>query len=472
MKSIASLPKTTFSGRKFTRKQLTRVQATVETFSNLSRRELALTVCEHLDWKTPRGSLKIQSALTLLEALEGHGVIVLPAGRVKKARGPQIPTFDEHPANPPIEGSLASVAPISLRPVTTGEDRERWKAYLQTYHYLGYKHPFGASMGYFIVSEQRQQELGCFVFTASASWALAPRDQWIGWDKKHREKKLSWILSNDRFLIFPWVKVPHLASHALSLVTKRIADDWLRTHGYRPVLIETFVDPGKFSGTCYQAANWTYLGQTRGRGLEDSRHKSPQTKKDIYVMALQSDWRERLTQGHRKMEIKKQYRHDLAASHTRSVGDEFIAIWENVVDILHAVAAEYDEQWRKRRRLIDSMMLMLLIFRLVTSKGSQSYGTTIDDLWDSCDRLKLQLPQKGSIAASSFCVARAKLDESIFQCANTRILNEYASHRSRYTWRGHRLFAVDGSKINLPRKLVQAGYQTPSQTSHYPQPEH
>ena len=469
MKSVASLPKTTFSGRRFTRRQLAGVQETVETFSNLSRSELALTVCEHLDWRTPSGSLKIQSSLTLLEALEEHGVISLPPKRARKPQVRRVPSFEEHPASPPVEGPLDSVTPVTLRMVTTQEDRERWKAYLQTYHYLGYRHPFGAHLGYLIVSEPLQQELGCFVFAGSAAWALAPRDQWIGWDKKHREKLLQLILSNDRFLIFPWVKVPHLASHALSLVTNRIADDWARLHGYRPSLIETFVDPTRFSGTCYQAANWQCLGQTQGRGRDDPGKEYPETKKDIYVYPLQTDWRESLTKGHRKMELKKRYRNDLASSHKRDVGDAFVTLWENVVEILHQVAAEYDERWQVRKRVIDSMILMLLIFRLVSSKNSQSYGTTIDDLWDSCDRLKISLPQKSSIAPSSFCAARRKLDGSIFQCANQRILEAYAPERNRYTWNGHRLFAVDGSKINLPRALVKQGYRTPNAKTHYPQ---
>ena len=469
MRSVASLPKTTFSGRRFTRRQLVGVQETVEAFSNLSRSELALTVCEHLDWRTPRGTLKIQSALILLEALEEYEVITLPSKRARKPQVRRVPSFEEHPASPPVEGPLDLVTPITLRVVTTKEDRERWKAYLQTYHYLGYKHPFGAHLGYLIVSEPLQQELGCFVFAASAAWALAPRDQFIGWSKKHREKLLQLILSNDRFLIFPWVKVPHLASHVLSLATNQIADDWVHLHGYRPSLIETFVDPTRFSGTCYQAANWQCLGQTQGRGRDDPQKKYPETKKDIYVYPLRSDWRESLTKGHRKVELKKRYRNDLASSHKRDVGDAFVALWENVVEILHQVAAEYDERWQVRKRVIDSMIMMLLIFRLVSSKNSQSYGATIDDLWDSCDRLKISLPQRSSIAPSSFCAARRKLDESIFQCANQRILEAYAPDRTRYTWHGHRLFAVDGSKINLPRALVKQGYRTPNAKTHYPQ---
>ena len=469
MKSIESLPKTTFGGRRFTRKQLTRVQETVQTFSRLSRQELALTVCEHLEWKTASGTLKVQSCLTLLDGLEDHGVITLPPKRVTQAPVRRVPTFTEHPDSPPVEGPLASVTPMSLRLVTTPEDRARWKAYLQTYHYLGYQHPFGAHLGYLIVSEPRQQELGGFVFAASAAWALAPRDQWIGWDKKQRQKLLSLILSNDRFLLFPWVTVPNLASHALALATTHIADDWGCRHGYRPVLLETFVDPTRYSGTCYQAANWEYLGQTQGRGRNNPRHECRETKKAIYVYPLRRDWRPCLTQGHRTADLKKRYRNDLASRHTRSVGDAFLAVWEHVVEILHEVAAEYDAQWRVRKGVIDSLMLMLLIFRLVSSKNAQSYGTTIDDLWDSCDRLKISLPQKSSIAPSSFCAARTKLDASIFRCVNRRMLTAYAPESGPYRWRGHRLFAVDGTKINLPRSLVSDGYSTPNQEAQYPQ---
>ena len=361
------------------------------------------------------------------------------------------------------------MTPRALRLVTTPKDRERWKAHLQTYHYLGYKQPFGAHLGYFLVCEPRQQELGCVVFAAAAAWALAPRDQWIGWDKTQRQQLLSLILSNDRFLIFPCVTVPNLASHALALATTHLADDWGRLHGYRPVLLETFVDPTRYAGTCYQAANWEYLGQTQGRGRDDPRHACRETKKDIYVYPLRRDWRQRLTQGHRTAEREKRYRNDLASSHTRSVGEAFIAVWEHVVEILHEVAAEYDAQWRVRKRVIDSLMLMLLIFRLVSSKNDHSYGTTIDDRWDSCDRLKIWLPQKSSIAPSSFYAARTKLDASIFRCVNRRMLTAYAPESGTYRWRGHRLFAVDGTKINLPRALVNDGYRTPNTEAHYPQ---
>jgi hypothetical protein len=470
MKSVDTLPRTTFSGRRFTRRQLARVQQTVEQFKHLTRTELARTLCEHLNWKTPNGKDKVESCLTLLEALEAYGVVKLPAKQVRRAPRRRAPQLEQAPPQPAIEGALSAVAPVRLEAVgASGETRERFKAYLERYHYLGYRQPVGAHLGYFIVSQTRPEPLGCLLFSASSAWALAPRDQWIGWQEKHRKKLLHLVLSNNRFLIFPWVRVPHLASHALSLATRQIGDDWMRAFGYRPVLIETFVDPTQFAGTCYRAANWQFLGHTQGRGRLAPDHQRRTSQKEIFVYPLQSDWQQRLTSTPRAVELKKRYRNDLKASRAPSIDAPFVALWEQVVHIFHQVAAEYDQKWRVRKRVIDTLMLMLLIFRLVCAKNTQSYGTTIDDLWDNCQKLKLALPQKSSIAPSSFCAARQKLDAAVFKCANQRILAVYAGDAARYAWRGHRLFAVDGSKINLPRKLCAHGYATPSPSSHYPQ---
>jgi hypothetical protein len=470
MESVETLLGTTFSGRRFTRKQLAQVQETVERFPKLTRTELARTLCEHLNWKTPNGKYKIESCLTLLEELEAQGVVSLPAKQARQAPQRRVPRLENTPPETPIEAALRTLTPIRLEAVgSSGSDREQWKAYLQTYHYLGYHQPIGPHLGYFIVSQPSQQRLGCLLFSASAAWALAPRDRWIGWDPKHRKKLLYLVLSNDRFLIFPWVDVPNLASHALSLATRQIAEDWVQAFGYRPVLIETFVDPTAFSGTCYRAANWQFLGLTQGRGRLAPDHQCRISKKEIFVYPLQWDWRQHLTGTARTVELQKRYRNDLQASHAPSIDESFVSLWEKVAHIFHAVAANYDQKWRRRKRVIDTLMLMLLIFRLVSSKNTQSYGTTIDDLWDNCEKLKLALPQKSSIAPSSFCAARRKLDEAVFTCANQKILAAYAADASRYSWLGHRLFAIDGSKINLPRELLACGYATPGKTAHYPQ---
>jgi len=469
MKSVQTLLGTTFSGRRFTRKQLAHVQETVEQFPNLSRAELAHTLCEHLNWKTPNGKNKIESCLTLLEKLEAKGVVSLPAKQARQALQRRVPSLENVRPETPIKAALSTLMPIRLEAVgSSGPDREQWKSYLQTFHYLGYRQPVGPHLGYFIVSEPRQHRLGCLLFSASAAWALAPRDRWIGWHSKHRKKLLPLVLSNDRFLIFPWVDVPNLASHALSLATRRIGEDWVQAFGYRPVLIETFVDPTVFAGTCYRAANWQFLGYTQGRGRLAPDHQRRTSKKEIFAYPLESDWQQRLTGTVRDAEIQKRYRNDLRAGPTRSIDDSFVSLWEKVAHIFYEVAAEFDRKWRLRNRVIDTVMLMLLIFRLVSSKNTQSYGTTIDDLWDNCKKLNLALPQKNSIAPSSFCAARQKLDEAVFKRAHQKILAAYAVDASRYSWLGHRLFAIDGSKINLPRKLLAYGYSTPCKTAHYP----
>ena len=151
MNDINTLPKTTFSGRRFTRKQLKQVQETVQMFKNLSRKELALTLCEHLNWTTPNGKLKVNSALTLLEKLESCGIVSLPSKRKVKTQVRRIPAFVEHPETLPVNDTLNAIGHISVQRITSKEDREDWKAYIQTYHYLGYKHPVGAHIGYFIV---------------------------------------------------------------------------------------------------------------------------------------------------------------------------------------------------------------------------------------------------------------------------------------------------------------------------------
>ena len=466
MESVETLEKTTFSGRRFTRKQLARVQETVSAFPNLSCNELALTICEHLDWTTPKGTYKVPQCLDMLDKLEAQGIVRLPATRPK--RKPERSTLPYMEPEAAIETSLGALGPITLQLATTVEDRALWRRYVESHHYLGYKRPFGAHLFYFVVSEARQRKLGCVLFSAAAAWTLAPRDEWIGWDKPHREKCLPLVLSQNRFLIFPWVQVPNLATRILSLSAKQVADDWVRVYHYRPVLIETFVDPTRFSGTCYRAANWHDLGETQGRG-HDPEHKHDTTRKTIFAFPLQANWRQCLTQDHVSRTLEKRYRNDVRNSRGRDVGDAFVHLWEKVVHIVHEVAQEYDDTWRVRKRVLNSMLLMLLIFRLVSSRNAQSYGTTIDELWDSCGKLKIPLPQPHSVAPSSFCEARKKLDESIFKRVNQRIIAAYGPEADRYAWCGHRLFAVDGSKLNLPRHLIARGYPTPSDTAHYPQ---
>jgi hypothetical protein len=469
MTDIETLPSTTISGRRFTRKQLDQVQEVVRMFPNLSRKELALTICEQLNWKNPAGKLKGLSGLTLLEHLEESGIITLPEKRITQKPVRRALAFEEPPDQSPIEASLDDVGPITLQRVESTADYQSFKAYIQTYHYLGFKHTIGTYIAYFVVSETSHRKLGCLLFSASAAWALASRDQWIGWEKKHKQKLLHLIISNDRYLIFPWVHVPNLASHVLSLAPKQIVNDWVEKHGYRPVLIETFVDTTQYTGTTYRSANWIYLGQTQDSVFGNQKLKK--TVKEIFAYPLTADWRNTLTNCHRAASLKKKYRNDVQSSHNRLVDESFVALWEKVAKVIYDLAAHYDKKWQVRQRIINSQLIILFVFRLVCSKNSQSYGSTIDELWDSCHRLNLPLPQKGSVAPSSLCTARRKLDENVFKEINQKIIETYSdwAENESYKWLGHRIFAVDGSWVNLPRGLMKHGYKRLSESAYYPQ---
>ena len=162
---------------------------------------------------------------------------------------------------------------------------------MQRYPPVGYKRPFGAHLQYFVLAPRvSEQPLGCLLFAASA-WALACRDAWIGWTPEDRSQRLHLIVNNTRFLLFPWVRVSHLASKVLSLVSRRLPADWQERYGYAPVLLETFVDPAHYRGTCYKAANWIEVGVTTGRGRQDRQMKYLSTPKRIYAYPLVKDFR-------------------------------------------------------------------------------------------------------------------------------------------------------------------------------------
>jgi hypothetical protein len=277
-------------GRYFTLQELLEIQETARLFPKLSRAELANTICENLEWVTPKGKNKKASCLQLLEKLEAQGLITLPAKQRHRSGNKKEIRFGPCTAPvSPVEGNVADYEPITVEPVRISSDFRLWNEYVHRYHSLGYKHPFGASQRYFIVLGTGQK-LGCLLF-AAAAWALQSRDEWIGWTEVDRSLRLNLIVNNTRFLIFPWVHVKNLASKALSLAAKRIRYDWQERYGYSPVLLETFVDPEKYRGTCYKAANWIFLGQTAGRGRTELHNKRPFTRKHIYVYSLCRDFR-------------------------------------------------------------------------------------------------------------------------------------------------------------------------------------
>ena len=282
-------------GRMFTQQELEDIRETVRLCWNLSVEELAQTLCEHLDWKTPLGRPKRDSALELLRKLATKGSITLPPKQPYRRSSVKIEAKVECAETPTVmKCSLAELLPIELEPVSGSMANQLWNGEVNRYHCLGYKRPFGAHQRYYIISHGKGgARLGCLMFSAAA-WALTVRDEWIGWNPVQRSQRLNWIVNNSRFLIFPWVQVKNLASKALSLAAERLRSDWKIRYGYAPVLLETFVDGSMYRGTCYQAANWLYLGETAGRGRMDRHKEYPSTPKQIYVDPLVKEFREYL----------------------------------------------------------------------------------------------------------------------------------------------------------------------------------
>lgn len=284
---------TTLAGRDFSVKELMLIKEIVELYPRLSRKELSQTICENISWQAPNGMNKHNSCMRALEKLEAQGHIKLPPLRPTKATRNEHATITER-TDPGelVQGRIDQWGKVSINKVTR-EQVSLWNEYVERYHYLGYKTPFGLHQRYFIVSGERI--LGCMLY-APAAWALECRDKWIGWTYRQKESNLYRIISQSRFLIFPWIQIKNLASHVLSLSIKQIGEDWQERFGYKPLLLETFVDEGRFKGTSYRAGNWQHIGKTKGRGRDDRYNRGISTIKDVYMYVLDANFREELAQ--------------------------------------------------------------------------------------------------------------------------------------------------------------------------------
>ena len=279
--------------RVITREDVSYIRDFIQKFPALPRTELTNTLCEHLEWLSPSGQPKYTACSKLLVRLEEAGEISLPTLQEDKRylvsrRSRTTFSNDAELCQKAISCSLSELKPIQLRLTQDRQEEARWNTWVERHHPLGYKKPFGYPLRYFI--EANTQVLGCILLSGAAK-ALADRDRWLGWDRSQRMKHLPWIINNSRFLIFPWVQVPHLASHVLGQLTRRVADDWEVRWGYRPLLMETFVDPEHFNGTCYRAAGWECLGRTTGEGLVRPGKQYQTSPKLIFVKPLQADYR-------------------------------------------------------------------------------------------------------------------------------------------------------------------------------------
>ncbi|MBU1654122.1 MAG: DUF4338 domain-containing protein [Gammaproteobacteria bacterium] len=281
-----------FCGTPLLEQQIDFIQRTAKQFCGLSRTELAATLCEQLNWLRPSGKPKTVECRQLLEALAEQGLVSLPAPRSGRPKGSTTRIAMLDPAPTPIEGTLAEVGPVTLERVTTPADHAQWRARMEQYHYLGHRVPFGAHLRYNI--ESPHGVLGGLQFSSPA-WRMKARDQWIGWTDDQRQRGLQHILCNSRFLILPWLRIPNLASHILALAAQRIGADWTETFGVTPWLLETLVDPARYRGVSYRAANWIEAGLTSGRGRDDRTHqRHGATPKQVWLYPLCRDARQRL----------------------------------------------------------------------------------------------------------------------------------------------------------------------------------
>ena len=475
---IKNLKSTTFCGTRLTRRRIADIQKTVELFPALSRHELAATLCTHLGWFTAKGRDRLGSCLRMLEQLEARGIVSLPAKRPgsRTGTGGRRPrhTSRSDPGSA-IACGLKELMPLELEVVTEREDVEEWKEWMDRHHELGYRHPFGCFLRYWL-RDRRGRKLGCLLFEAGTT-RLPCRDAWIGWRDRDRAKRLQGVVSNSRFLIFPWVRVPYLASKALSMAVRRLPGDWRERHGLEPVLVETFVDPAKYRGTCYRAANWQCIGRTKGRKANAS--EAGRTPKDVYLYPLMQDWKQVLLTGSRRS--ARRSRRSPSPVAVLAPEDAFVRLWSGIVETLAGVANRHDRLWQRRRRVLNTLVVVLFVFRLVFSKGRPGYTTTLAELWGQCRTMGIELPQPAPVSSSSICSARARLDEQLFKTLHQAILKVVfdAEGRSQHErkvrpdtdrrWQGHRVFAVDGTCLNLPRGLVREGWRTPVDGAHYPQ---
>ena len=280
-------------GRQFTAAIIARIEAILAADPSLSRRALSLRVCEWLDWRAPNGKLKEVSCRKALLKLHRQGLIALPAAQEScfERSGPD-PSVEARSEAPELRCALQELGEVRVVAVSSRYSQASgiWKALMQRWHYLGKGPLCGAQIRY-LVESSRHGWLGALAFSA-AQWRLRKRDEYIGWSEAARRAHLHRVVGNSRFLILPSVHVPHLASQVLGLCMTRLVKDWAERYGYAPVLAETFVDPSRFAGTCYRAANWQHVGRTVARPTPFANGKVAEGPKDIYLYPLCDDWKQ------------------------------------------------------------------------------------------------------------------------------------------------------------------------------------
>lgn len=281
-------------GRQLVADDIKLIQRLMADNPDWHRTRLSKELCRLWNWRTDKGLLKDMACRSMLRKLEQRQLIVLPVARTSGNRARRIKDIP-HSCNP-IESSLHNLYPIQIVIIPgRGDTDDLFHCLMDRYHYLGCHGHVGEHIKY-IVFDLYKRPLACLLF-GSAAWKTIARDRFIGWNSSTRQARLTMMTNNTRFLILPWVKVKNLASFILGACTRRLREDWQNRYGHDLCLVETFVDRSRFTGTCYQAANWMRIGKTRGRSRQDRYHRLKVSVKDLYIYPLRADFKQRLCAG-------------------------------------------------------------------------------------------------------------------------------------------------------------------------------
>jgi hypothetical protein len=284
-----------YRGRQVTETDVSFIVDLIAAHPQATRRALSQELCAAWGWVQPNGYPRDVVCRGLLLALHRAGRITLPApqwaatGRAASRPAAQLLLPFEAT---PVCGTLAELGPLVFRQVRRTDDEAQFHDLIRNHHYLGYGRPVGEHLKYLVSAGT--QPVACFLWS-SAPRHLGPRDRFIGWSAEARRANIRFVAYNSRFLILPWVTVPHLASHLLGRMVRMLSDEWERVYSHPVYLAETFVDPARWRGTCYRAANWTVVGQTTGRGKDDQTFQANRSIKDVLVYPLTKPFRTRLT---------------------------------------------------------------------------------------------------------------------------------------------------------------------------------
>jgi hypothetical protein len=283
-----------YRGREISAADVTSMRELIARHPDASRRQLSRHLCTAWGWMQPNGAPREMVCRGLMLALARAGHLALPPVRrrppnpLARRACPQLVDVDQTP----LRTGLRALGALAFRQVRRTAAEPLFNSVLERYHYLGYTQPVGEHLKFLVCAGARP--LACFAWS-SAPRHLGPRDRYLGWSPAVRRQNVRFVAYNSRYLILPWVEVPHLASHLLGRMVRQLSAEWERVYGHPVYFAETFVDPQRFRGTCYRAANWVVLGRTTGRGHADLTHRVTRSIKDVLGYPLVPDFRARLT---------------------------------------------------------------------------------------------------------------------------------------------------------------------------------